>query len=61
VIRPLASTRALTNRTVVSGVGEKGWLAPVFSGYLFKGRFQWVGARLAAVRSDITAGSQSAG
>jgi simple sugar transport system permease protein len=43
----LALTRAITNRTIVSGVGnlaEHDWLANLFSGYVFKGLFNWMGA-----------------
>lgn len=43
----LALTRAITNRTVVSGIRDTAkhdWLAPFFSGYVFKGLFQWMGA-----------------
>ena len=54
----LALTRWITNRTVVSGVGdlaEKDWLATFFSGHLFKGVFQWLGdAGLIALRTDGT-------
>lgn len=42
----LALTRAATNRTLVSGVGDLAKddrLAPFFSGYVFKGMFQWFG------------------
>lgn len=43
----LALTRAATNRTVVSGIGDYAkddWLAPIFSGYVFKDIFQWMGS-----------------
>ena len=43
----LALTRAITNRTVVSGVGDLAkhdWLAPIFSGHVLKGLFQWMGS-----------------
>jgi simple sugar transport system permease protein len=43
----LASTRAITNRTLVSGVGDRvqnDWLAPFFSGYVFKDLFSWMGS-----------------
>lgn len=42
----LALTRAVTNRTLVSGIGdlaEGDWLSPIFSGYVFKPVFQWMG------------------
>lgn len=42
----LALTRALTKLTVVSGLGDLAkddWLAPIFTGHLFKGLFQWMG------------------
>jgi simple sugar transport system permease protein len=43
----LALTRALTRLTVVSGLGDLAkhdWLAPFFSGYVFRGLFQWMGS-----------------
>jgi simple sugar transport system permease protein len=43
----LAVTRAVTNRTLVSGVGnlaEGDWVSPIFSGYVFRPVFQWMGA-----------------
>ena len=43
----LALTRAATNRTVVSGIGDYAkddWLAPIFSGYVLKGFFGWMGS-----------------
>ena len=43
----LALTRALTRLTVVSGLGDlakQDWLAPFFSGYVFRGLFRWMGS-----------------
>ncbi|MBK1868851.1 ABC transporter permease [Aestuariivirga sp. YIM B02566] len=43
----LALTRAATNRTVVSGIGDYAkddWLAPIFSGYVLKDLFQCMGS-----------------
>ncbi len=43
----LALTRAATNRTVVSGIGDYAkddWLAPIFSGYVLKDLFHWMGS-----------------
>jgi len=42
----LALTRAITNRTLISGIGDlakSDWLAPFFTGHVFKGLFQWMG------------------
>lgn len=54
----LALTRLITNRTIVSGVGDlakNDWLAPILSGHVFKGLFQWFGdLGLLQMRSDGT-------
>ncbi len=54
----LALTRAITNRTLVSGVGDLAKhdpMAPLFKGYIFQGPFQWLGDHgLLQMRSDGT-------
>src|SRR5262249_50187916 len=54
----LALTRAITNRTQVSGLTEfvpHDWLAPFVSGQVLQGVFRWMGGmRWIALRTDGT-------